>query len=341
MSNSHSYNAADSFANLDRQDRREEKTKSLFNEIFPKYEPSLKISKLKPTPKTPATQILKDKGKTPLRDSNDFNDIEMLPENPQSIPTPNLLNQFTDTIGKFDTLPNFLKSHLLKLAKKIAILKCKLQQLNEKQKVLSEHKEENTIPPHMIHQKKLINKFSNPATIHKLIHDFIDAEFTKNQEKIEDLDDSYSQRYDNLSELLQPINQQSKLLENTSLDFHIIIDTLIEREFCTMLLKQQEDKLRKRLKKEKHELTKAKNDEIVTLTVKDLNKLKKDIKHAKKTTISSTKKQSQSKPKVTPKSKNSKGKNDQKKSSLPKPKGKTSNDSKKGGKSKNSNVTRQ
>ena len=107
MSNSHSYNAADSFANLDRQDRREEKTKSLFNEIFPKYEPSLKISKLKPTPKTPATQSLKDKGKTPLRDSNDFNDIEMLPENPQSIPTPNLLNQFTDTIGKFDTIWRF------------------------------------------------------------------------------------------------------------------------------------------------------------------------------------------------------------------------------------------
>jgi hypothetical protein len=298
----------------------------------------LKIAKSTVTSKVPTKQSLIDK--TLLKNIETDQDIDMQSKSSNQEDTaPNYLNQFIVTLEMFNSLPKFIQTHLMKLAKKNAILKCKLHQFDENQKILVEHQNGNTIPHHMVHQKKLINKFTNPDIIHKLTQDFILAEYTKNEEKIEVLNYKYSQRYTELSELLKPINQRSKLLENNTLDFNIIIDTLIEREFCTMLLKQQDDQNKKRLKKEKFETIKAKNEEIVILTVKDLNKIKKDIKLAKKTT--SSKKNSNSKRKIVTNSKNFKGKNDQKKSSLPKQKGKTSNDSKKGGNSRNSNVTRQ
>jgi hypothetical protein len=157
----------------------------------------------------------------------------------------------------------------------------------------------------MKHQQKLLDKFTDIHVIHKLIHNFIDVEYESSLQLLESLNLKLNDRHSELLGMLEPVSSNTRLLNNTELDLQTIFDAVIEEEFCNMLMKQRDDKLRKAIKKEKFETMKAKNNALATITVKDLNNIKKQIKQVKK-------------PTTPTKPKNGKGKTGLKKPALPK-----------------------
>ena len=182
----------------------------------------------------------------------------------------------------FKSLPPFLKQSITKLAKQYAIIECRIMSLQDKLDKLKADKDANILPFHMKHQRKLIDKFTDVNVIHKLINDFIDVEYQSVLEANESLGLKMDQRYFDLSQTLEPIKTNTRLLDDTDLDWKEILDSCMEQEYCTMLMKQRDDKIRKAAKKEKFETMKAKNNEIATITVKELNVIKKQIKQAQK-----------------------------------------------------------
>jgi hypothetical protein len=188
------------------------------------------------------------------------------------------------SIEQFKLLPPFLKRSINKLSKQYAITQCKILNIQDKQNNLKSNKDANTLQTHMKHQQKLVDKFTDIHVIHKLIHNFIDVEYESLLQLLESLNVKLNERHSELLVMLEPISSNTRLLNNTELDLTTIFDAVIEEEFCNMLMKQRDDKLRKAIKKEKFETMKAKNNALATITVKDLNNIKKQIKQVKKPT---------------------------------------------------------
>lgn len=342
------YTTRDSFENLDRQDKRQDNndlsqnlnntTKSIpiQGNSRGEYRKRYQDGDIK-TPhlvSSPIDSIIPIAPKDPLAMSEDSFDPE------EQLPDP--LKIFNFYIGQFKTLPSFLKTSILKLAKQKAITKCKILNIQTKTSALTLDKESNTLPNHMKHQRKLVEKFHDINIVHKLTVEFIDAEYTVLNDQKTQLEHELEDRYFELSELLAPIKTNSTLLNTQTIEFQLILDSLIEQEFCSMLIKQRDDMLRKHAKREKFETKKAQNNEPATITVRELEQLKRSVKNINKSKIRSK----------TPPSnpKNGKGKSGKKKTVLPKkskskPKGNQpknpSTTSKKGGNTKNSKGTRQ
>ena len=119
--------------------------------------------------------------------------------------------------------------------------------------------------------------------------------------------------------------KNTKLINVDELQTETTLDCLIEQEFCVMITKMEQDKLKRTLKQEKLLAHKDKLKEPADISVKEFNNLKKQIKQL---TIST---------KNTKKSKNDQGKPIAKKvGNSQKPK-QTNQQVKKGNKPKNSN----
>lgn len=330
------YSIRDSFENLNRQDRRKE--------LFEAQNQSNSTDKgidipISDNNRDDYRKRYKDgTQKTPPSPQDNFETTKSIEYDEQSLTDhPTTITIHKHCMDQFKLLPPFLKKSLSKLAKQYAITQCKQLNTQEKLNKLKSDKDANILPTHMKHQQKLIDKFTDINVIHKLIHDFIDVEYESLLQTNESLNLKMNERYIELSNTLEPITTYTSLLDNNELELKTIFDCLIEQEFCNMLMKQRDDKLRKATKKEKFEAMKAKNTAIATITVKELNNMKKQIKQAQKL-------------KQPTKPKNGKGKTGTKKPTLPKTnkrnkqgkqQGKQSNDSKNAGNTKGTKGIRQ
>lgn len=191
------------------------------------------------------------------------------------------LNKHLYHLDKFKFYPSFLKKLFKDLAIKYASIKCTIMNTVRKQTDIKESITNGILPKQFHHQQKLLNRFSDAETIRLLTMEFLKAEQTLLQTKLSNANEQLSNRHIELSHLIEPLISHTKIINVDELQTEITLDTLIEQEFCTMITKMEQDKVKKALKREKLLIQKEKSKELATITNKEFEKLKKELKQLK------------------------------------------------------------
>ena len=191
------------------------------------------------------------------------------------------LNKHLYHLDKFKLYPSFLKKLFKELATKYAAIKCIIMTTVKKQNEINEATTNGILPKQFHHQQKLLNRFSDVETIRLLTMEFLKAEQTLLQTKLSTSNQELANRHIELAHLMEPLISHTKIINVEELQTEITLDTLIEQEFCIMLTKMEQDKVKKALKKEKLLIHKEKSNEIATITTKEFDKLKKELKQLK------------------------------------------------------------
>lgn len=222
------------------------------------------------------------------------------------------LDTYHDGIDEFQNLPRFLKPIFTKLAKKHASLKCRLINNAKKLQELDNYQESGNIPKSVKFQIKSFEKrYTDVETITRLSDSLIQSEKSRLTNQNDDTNDIINGRSIELEGMLKPIIENSNLFKAANLNAELILDSLIESEFCTMLLKMENDNYLKEQKKVKFLLQKSEKEAPVAITKQQMQQLNKKIKSLELKLHESKKS-----------SKNLKGKPGMKKPGKPNPKGK-------------------
>jgi hypothetical protein len=151
-------------------------------------------------------------------------------------------------------------------------------------------------------------RYSDVATISSLSTKLIESEKTKLNQQNQDTNIQLMNGPTELHQMLQPILDNSDTFKHMLNNAELLLNSLIEQEFCTMLLKMEHDKKVKEAKKTKFETQKAMNNSAAFFTTKQMKQMTSQINHLKKELAKLSTK---------PKSKNGKGKPAPKKSGKP------------------------
>lgn len=244
-----------------------------------------------------------------------------------------MFDLFQDGIEEFRTLPKCLKSIFITLAKKHAALKCRL--LNNKSQIalLENAITSGELPRSIRFQIKSFEKrYSDVETISNLSIKVIESEKTRLTQQNTETTLQLLNGQKELQQLLKPIIENSDTFSHMLSNTELILNSLIEQEYCTMLLKMEHDKKVKEAKKAKFEKQKELNNAPALITSKHVKTMTAQIQSLKKELG-----------KLTTKSKNGKGKPAMKKSDKPNQTkgGKHTNTKKRNGNSKNTRKDRQ
>ena len=248
------------------------------------------------------------------------------------------LNKHLFHLDKFKLYPSFLKKLFKELAVKFASIKCTIMTITAKQVEITDATTSGILPKQFHHQQKLLNRFSDAETIRLLTVEILRAEKTRLDNKIIEANNNLANRHLELTQLMEPLINHTKIIIVEELQTEITLDTLIEQEFCIMITKMEQDKVKKALKKEKLLLSKEKHNEPAIITIKDFEKLKKELKQLKIKDKNSKNYQGKPTKKKLGPSQNSKG---TMKSKQQVKKGKNKKDSRKSGNTKNTVAKRQ
>lgn len=247
---------------------------------------------------------------------------------------PNSLDLFKDGMDDFKELPKFLKPVFISLAKKHASLRCRLLNNINKISELESALEQDQLPTSIRYQAKYLEKrYSDVQTLSELYEKLIESEKNRLKSQNAETKAQLSNRVAELDELLLPITNRSDLMKEIKSNSALILDCLTETEYCSMLLKMEQDKKIKAIKKEKYAAQKETNDSIAAITNRQLTQLTKQIKSL----------QLQVKVNAQTKQKNGKGQAGKKKSVKPRAtkEGKKSKKPKGNGNSKGTSKNRQ
>lgn len=189
------------------------------------------------------------------------------------------LDSYLDGMDEFKNLPQFFKSIFIKLAKKQASLKCRLINNGKKLLELNNYHESSQLPQSIKFQIKSFEKrYTDVEIISSLTEKLIESEKTRLLNQNKETEECISERVEELTRMLKPILDNSSLFKTANLNSELILDSLIESEFCTMLLKMENDNYLKERKKVKFLLQRSKSKEPVVITKQQLQQLNKQIK---------------------------------------------------------------
>lgn len=234
---------------------------------------------------------------------------------------------YQDGIDELKSLPKCLKTIFTTLAKKHTSMKCRLLNNNAKIESLNNAMATGDFPKSVKFQIKTFEKrYTDAATISSLSEKVIDSEKTRLTQKNLETTTIITNRSAELQELLKPIINHSETFNGLLTNSDLILNALIESEFCTMILKMEKDKIIKANKKAKFNAQREFNNSPALVTTKQVKQLTNQLK-----TLQLKLKKQESK------SKNSNGKPGKKKTDKPNPmkEGKKRNNSKKDGNIKN------
>jgi hypothetical protein len=174
-------------------------------------------------------------------------------------------------------IPSILMKEITRLAHKYATTFCSINNLSDQITTLTQNKAEGIIPPSLETKfKKLFNTPSEASVRALIIANTIDSLINNKREKLNELESIYNARYEDLRTSLDIPLQTCQL---TILPDQIlpIFDTKIRDFKLQFILKQRNDNLKKEQKREQFLLRQEKQNEVVTLSVKQLSALQKDI----------------------------------------------------------------
>lgn len=205
------------------------------------------------------------------------------------------------------SLPQPILKTINSLGTKYAGIFCASLNISETINNLKKHKTDGTIPHQMEFKfKKLFTNENETNLRSTMINAAIDLELTRLNSKSMELNTSYDNRIHELEEL---ISSPLILCGYTIDSSHIIssFEQTLQQRKLEFILKQNKDKVKKQIKKQAFQARRESNNEIATLSNRQVNKLNKEIKDLKDNL---KKIKIQNKPKVKPnenRSKNVKG----------------------------------
>jgi hypothetical protein len=174
-------------------------------------------------------------------------------------------------------IPTILMKEITRLAHKHATVFCSINNLSENITNLSQNKNDGTIPPSLESKfTKLFNAPSEASVRSMVIASSIDAMITNKKAKLDELEATYNSRYEELRTSLDAPLQTCQLTIPPE-QILPIFDTKIRDFKLQFILKQRNDNLKKEQKREKFLLRQEEQNEVVTLSVKQLSALKNDI----------------------------------------------------------------
>jgi hypothetical protein len=233
--------------------------------------------------------------------------MEQDPEDPEF--RQSAFDLLKDGMDDFKDLPKFMKPLFIKLAKKQASYRCRLLNNEKKLAELENALDQGEAPANIRFQMRYFEKrYTDIDTISQMYERLVESEKTRLQNQNRETEALIANRNTELSIVLLPITANSDILKENEINSELILDSLIETEFCSMLIKMEQDKQIKAIKKQKFEAKKELNNTAAVITNKQLAQLNKQIKSL----------QLQLKTKQSGTPKNSKGPTGKKKTGKPK-----------------------
>lgn len=174
-------------------------------------------------------------------------------------------------------IPSILMKEITRLAHKYATIFCSINNLTEQIATLTQNKTDGIIPPSLETKfKKLFNTPSETSVRAMIIANTIDSLITTKREKLTEFETLYNARYEDLRTSLDSPLQTCQLTISPE-QILPIFDTKIRDFKLQFILKQRNDNLKKERKREQFLLRQEKQNEVVTLSVKQMNALQNDI----------------------------------------------------------------
>lgn len=208
-------------------------------------------------------------------------------------------------------LPQALTKVINELAIKYAAVFCNSINLQERINSLNRNKEEGTIPQHMAFKfKNLFTKENETNLRSTMITISIDTELTELQSKFMENSTKFDNRLQDLEQTVtNPLNQCRITIPPNQIVS--LFEKTLQNRKLEFILKQDKDKAKKQAKKDRLSSRQEVDNEIATLSNRQVSKLQKEIKDLKtnlaKIKVSASK--TQTKTKSTPKTSNNKSKN--------------------------------
>lgn len=196
-------------------------------------------------------------------------------------PTQNTNSSTLSTTVEDAPLPQAIIKTINMLCNKYAAIYCSSLNINQTIDTLKRHKTEGTVPPQFEFKfKKLFTKETETNLRSTVINATIDQELSRLQSKLMELDTTYGNRLHDLDQIItNPLNLCDFRVNPTQL-VETFTSTL-QNTKLTFILKQNKDKQIKEAKREQFLARKELDNEIATLSTKQVNKLNKEIKELK------------------------------------------------------------
>lgn len=190
---------------------------------------------------------------------------------------------YQDSIDEFKSLPKCLKTTFITLAKKHAALKCRILNNNNQISKLNHALTTGDFPRSIQFQIRSFEKrYNDVATISNLTSNVIESEKTRLNQQNQDTKLRLLNGPTELNEIIKPIIDNSDTFKHMLNNSEMLLNSLIEQEFCTMLLKIEYDKKVKESKKAKLEAQKALNNSPALITSKHFKQMTNQVKQLKK-----------------------------------------------------------
>lgn len=178
---------------------------------------------------------------------------------------------------EIEPIPPVLMKELTSLAHKYACISCSINNLGNSIAEMSQNKEEGTIPRQLeLKFKKLFTGESEASVKAMVISSTIDSLITEKKTKLLELENTYNARYEELRTTLEAPLQSCGLIIQPG---HILplFDNKIRDFKLQFLLKQRRDSAKREKKKEAFLLRKEQQNEVATLSVQQIEKMRKEI----------------------------------------------------------------
>jgi hypothetical protein len=178
-------------------------------------------------------------------------------------------------------VPEVAKIAISKLSIKYASILCLMDNIQTKINEFNHSKETGSIPKQLEFKfKKLYTKEHESNLRTAIITTTIEFEINQANSKLLEQQSKYNQRHQDLQRQIQaPLNDCGFNFDMTTLSNHF--DNAIRSKKFEFTLKKLHDQEKKQFKREKFLKQQEKNNQIATITSKDLSNLQKQIKDLK------------------------------------------------------------
>jgi hypothetical protein len=174
-------------------------------------------------------------------------------------------------------LPQVLMRSIQELARKYAAIACKSINLGKKLTNLAQHKTNGTIPEHLKFKfNKVYTAETDVAARTALIVATIDGEIEQIRAKVTELNNQFINRINDMKATLASAINQSNLVLSEEQVVYTFNNLICEYKF-QFIIKQEKDERKKEEKKQRFLQLQEEQNEIATLSNRQVNAFKKEI----------------------------------------------------------------
>lgn len=178
-------------------------------------------------------------------------------------------------------LPPALNKVINDMSTKYAAIFCNSINIQERINALQRHKEEGTIPQQMQFKfKKLFNNDNETNLRSTVITISIDNELSELQSKLMELRSKFDIRFQDLENTITSPLTQCEITISTD-EIITLFNTTLQNRKLEFILKQNKDKQKKLAKQERFQARQESENDIATLTNRQVSKLQKEINDLK------------------------------------------------------------